>query len=69
MYEEECWAGSLDFCLREKRQSNTNDRIDDFLKAYKIVEQSDLKLRGVDYRELAKYVRMNLSDLRSYQGN
>lgn len=23
----------LDFCMQEKRQSNTNDRIDDFLKA------------------------------------
>ena len=34
VYEEECWGGSLDFSLREKRQSNSNDRIDDFLKAY-----------------------------------
>ena len=30
--------------------------------AIKIVEQSGLSIRGVDYRELAKYVRMNLSD-------
>ena len=28
----------------------------------KIVQQSNLRVNGIDYRELAKYVRMNMTD-------